>query len=393
MSYTVTNRPKFFERSKCLARDGATVTVSGADGGSEENLLSFSKHSAYISTNGEGPANTVTIYITLPENTEINRLFLLNHNLLDLQIAWQVDGGAMTGFTNIYSTKLTCVAANTTNSTGTSVKDGTTGITGVYPDESQEGQLIKERYYWLTALDANTLKVEWSWTINGLRTTVGNFDLTNDTDTSITGTGLKVTGGSAVNLTAGDVAYCLPTRPADTGVIEETDNTRSNSYFEFDAVTVDTIRILCRKTFPDDTEQKIIEQVIATKEYENSPLDYPCSKMPINLDQNEKTLRHYGNGRVNNVKGNEHFSCTLDYTQAMNPSDNDLEMFETLWRLRTSFIVWPSGGFENHRIRALSGHRPCDVYNVTTIGNYESEYYKNLYNSGGVVRLDLEESV
>ena len=394
MAININNNPKFFERSKCLVRDGASVEIHDEYGNdTSENMLSYNRYSQFTSDGASGVS--VEITITLPSDQEINRIFLLNHNFYTFQISYRLDEGGWTGFENWYSSKLTCDAANTVNSTGTTVKSSA-GITGVYPDETQEGQLIKQRYYWFTALDAETLKAEWSWSEGGHRTTVGNFTVVQNDDTSITGTGLKITGGAdAIDMTANDIAYCLPTRPVTTGpaTISETDNTRSNSYFEFDTVTADQIRISVDATFPLDSEEKIIEQVIVTKELDNSPLDFPCMAMPIDVSKNNKVFQPFQTSRIDNRKGYEHFIVKLDYTQAMNPSNNDLELFDELEDSNASFLIWPCGGFENHRIRAIKGHRPQDVFNVNTVEDTKTyEFYKNLYNSGAVTYTILEES-
>jgi len=400
MTININNNPKFFERSKCLVRDGAEVSVTtnstpttyGND--TNENMLSFDRNSKFLNSNSAG--NNSFINIVFGEQSNINRIFLLNTNIRTFEIDYITTLPATTdNFTNAYVSTPTIADGNFVNYVGSSIKNANTGVRYFIADTDQEGELIKLRYYWLVAVSATAVDVYWSWSIGGHRTLLErSVNVVTDTINDINNSGLEIIGGdSTIGMTIGDEAYMLPTHDVITGgIFGVTRNTRSNIYIEFDAVDAYGIRIDVTETNPDDNEELYIEQIIATKEYDNSPLDFPCMAMPIDISQDDKIFRSFGSNRIKNRKGREHISMMLDYTQALNPSANDIEMLETLWEERNSFLVWPNGGFDNHRIRAIKGHRPQDVFNVQTIDSLKSEYYKNLYNSGAVIGIPVEEA-
>lgn len=88
---------KFFDRSKSFAADGATATAS-SNSESAKNILSGNYFVNWASS-GSDDTTTETITITFNEAT-IDRIFLIDHNLKEYSIKYDVSG-TPTDFTNV----------------------------------------------------------------------------------------------------------------------------------------------------------------------------------------------------------------------------------------------------------------------------------------------------
>ena len=85
---------KFFSKSKCLKKDGGSVTASTGSGG--DNVISLNRYVRWDSV-GSDDTTTETLVITFPSTT-FNRLMIVDHNLKEFDVTY---GAGATAFTNV----------------------------------------------------------------------------------------------------------------------------------------------------------------------------------------------------------------------------------------------------------------------------------------------------
>lgn len=75
------------------------------------------------------------------------------------------------------------------------------------------------------------------------------------------------------------------------------------------------------------------------------------------------------------------------------PIEGDITLSNTMFDMRESFTLWPSGGGfgSKHFLFATEGWRLEDIYNVQTIGRKGRNWYKNFYKSGINTNLNMIE--
>lgn len=91
----ITGGIKFFEKSKCLSKDGATIVASSGDSASAY-MLSMNRYFRWDSV-GSDDTTTETITITFPSTT-ISRLCITDHNLKDFSVTY---GAGASAFANV----------------------------------------------------------------------------------------------------------------------------------------------------------------------------------------------------------------------------------------------------------------------------------------------------
>lgn len=92
---TITGGIKFFEKSVCLSKDGATIVASSGNAASS-NILSMNRYLRWDSV-GSDDTTAETLTITFASAT-INRIFISDHNLKDFSIT---HGAGATSFVNV----------------------------------------------------------------------------------------------------------------------------------------------------------------------------------------------------------------------------------------------------------------------------------------------------
>lgn len=83
---SITGGIKFFEKSVCLLKDGASVVVSSGD--VVADYLLDTNPLTYWNSVESTDLVTESIFITFPQETEISRIFILDHNFKDLEILY-----------------------------------------------------------------------------------------------------------------------------------------------------------------------------------------------------------------------------------------------------------------------------------------------------------------
>jgi len=93
----ITGNNKFFEKSKCLQIDGATAAVSS--GTNTADFIIDQNNYTYWRSSSSNDLTTETIEIEFDE-VEIDRIFLMRHNLKDYKIEYW-NGSAWTHFSSV----------------------------------------------------------------------------------------------------------------------------------------------------------------------------------------------------------------------------------------------------------------------------------------------------
>lgn len=93
----ITGHPKFFNKSQCLEKDGATIQASSGDASSTYAI--DQNPSTVWRSSGSNDTTVETITVTF-DSVAINRIFLLGHNLKDFSIQYD-NGGTWTHFSSV----------------------------------------------------------------------------------------------------------------------------------------------------------------------------------------------------------------------------------------------------------------------------------------------------
>lgn len=107
---SMTGGISFFDKSKCLFKDGASC-VASSNTGDQNLVLGTNKYYRWESI-GSDDMTTETITITLPSAVAISRIFLLGHNFDTFQIQY----GSSSDFANV--TGLDSYSSNDISETG-----------------------------------------------------------------------------------------------------------------------------------------------------------------------------------------------------------------------------------------------------------------------------------
>lgn len=96
---SITGGIKFFDKSKSLGVDGATITASSGDSSADYAL--DRNAATYWRSVGSLDVTTETITVTFSSSKTFNRLFLLDTNFKDFNIKYDVSG-VWTHFSSVY---------------------------------------------------------------------------------------------------------------------------------------------------------------------------------------------------------------------------------------------------------------------------------------------------
>lgn len=169
--------------------------------------------------------------------------------------------------------------------------------------------------------------------------------------------------------------------------IDVSDYAGDAAYFEFDEVTTDTIIITIDTTQTADAEKEIV-QFIATNEI-GTLTGFPTITGGA-ADRTERRAVSVS-GRSHIEKGYESFSFSLELSSYNVQAD--LDVLEGLHDRNEPFLVWLCGGKPTNFRFKQRGFRVGDVYQMQTVGEMTSGYYRNIYPAGVEKRYRFEEAI
>lgn len=94
---SMTGGISFYDKSKCLQKDGASCVASSAT--ALQNLILNSNKYFKWTSSGSNDATTETLTITLPTAVSISRMFLIGHNFKSFDVRY--DNGSPADFANV----------------------------------------------------------------------------------------------------------------------------------------------------------------------------------------------------------------------------------------------------------------------------------------------------
>ena len=157
-------------------------------------------------------------------------------------------------------------------------------------------------------------------------------------------------------------------------------NTDTTSYFEFDSVTCSKIRLTLSTTMSTDDEKTIAELLVFT---ELGTLSASPVKTKIGFPKYGVQRKSANGGSINVIFGKK-YQGSFTYT---NVGISDIEIFETLDNLGTSFYFWPCGG----NTYTNMGFRLKDIYLVNYTNDFEPNDDANLLNGNHKITCDFDE--
>ena len=158
--------------------------------------------------------------------------------------------------------------------------------------------------------------------------------------------------------------------------ILETGFSRNTAYYQFDAVTTDTIIISIDTTQTVDAE-KFLHQFIITNEL-GTLTGFP-DMTGIKLDRNDRKDKAIS-GRLHIEKGYETASFRLKL--ASYPVQADIDLLDSLHSRELPFLSWLNGGKPDQFRFEQRGFRLEDVYQVKVDKPAKNSFNKNIYVLG-----------
>jgi hypothetical protein len=172
--------------------------------------------------------------------------------------------------------------------------------------------------------------------------------------------------------------------------ISQSGYTVNASYYEFDAVTTNTIIIQAKNVQdPATIVEKFLGSFIITDEIGTFSVD-GLALPNASVNANNRVERNLNNKAIVQ-RGVDTFSCSLNSQYLYN--QDDLDLYTNLFDRNDDFLVWLCGGRYGtpyFRVNAKP-YRPLDVFRVRNVGDLDNNYYKNLYNAGMAGTLNLIE--
>jgi len=169
--------------------------------------------------------------------------------------------------------------------------------------------------------------------------------------------------------------------------VSETVNVLDNNRYQFDATSMQMIRIVINSTQVVDAD-KIIKQLIITEELGQFD-GWPEIKKPKLSTNKRKSLMLSGKSNV--VESVGAFSCTLSVKNWK--SDADLTLLETIFFKREGMLLQLNGFDEAQFSSVRMGYRNEDVVLVRAVSDYTPEWFNGLYLTGQKAEIKLEEVI
>lgn len=171
----------------------------------------------------------------------------------------------------------------------------------------------------------------------------------------------------------------------DTATISETDFSYDTAYYEFDAVTTDTIIITIDTTQITDAE-KFLMWFITTTELGTFE-GYP-EKPNIKPDRAIVRQKNAAKGqRI--IKHKERTSLNINMKHY--PFQADIDLMSDLQDREDAFLVWPHGGKPEQFRMTLRGYRTQDIYLMQIASPMATGFFKNTYCRAAELKVKLEE--
>lgn len=171
--------------------------------------------------------------------------------------------------------------------------------------------------------------------------------------------------------------------------INETTNTKTSSFFEFDLVSTSRLQLIITGTINAD-DDKTIRQFIATDKVLSGQLvGWPEIKSPRH--GSNKRVNRMLSGKVNVVESRGAF--TFDLSVSNWNIDADLDIIEEIYFGRRAVLVSLSGGDEEQFSHLRVGYRNEDIYFMRATNDYSPEWSRGIYNNGLRIRMKLSEAI
>jgi len=168
-------------------------------------------------------------------------------------------------------------------------------------------------------------------------------------------------------------------------VINETINTKTTNEFQFAKVSATQFRIIITgtQTVNDD---KTIKQLIFTESIGQLE-GYPEIKNP-KYSLNKKQIKLLS-GKSHIIRQRGFFSASLNVKNYNVTSD--LDIIESLYFSSDGVLLWVNAGDSAQFSREHIGYRGEDIFLVKPVDEFTPEFYKSLYKSGIVLKMNLTE--
>lgn len=168
--------------------------------------------------------------------------------------------------------------------------------------------------------------------------------------------------------------------------IDTTTNTAESTFHQFTAVETTQIKVTIRGTITAN-QDKYLFQLIATEEMGQFNA-WPIIKPTVSRNrQRSKTLS--GKEIVRPNIGAHQMQLNI----AILRDSEDIALLEAIYDANEGVLIWVCGGDESQFSTAPRGYRLEDIFLMSPSAEYKPEFYKGLYQSGIVVKLDLVEVV
>ena len=167
--------------------------------------------------------------------------------------------------------------------------------------------------------------------------------------------------------------------------IQETNNTKETSYYEFTSVNTQKIRVSIDTTQTVNAE-KYIYEVIATEEL-GTLTGYPVYNQSFSRNAIKKQTAR---GRAKYSILDESYTVNLSFDHYPTAADHTIIL--GLWNGLKEFLIYPCGGNEDQFRFEQKGFRLEDIYLVWFSDTFDPNYEQNVYSLGLNYSVGLEET-
>lgn len=175
------------------------------------------------------------------------------------------------------------------------------------------------------------------------------------------------------------------TKEGTQATVTETVNTKTTSYYEFDSVNTEKIRLSIDTTQTVDAE-KYIYELIATEEI-GTLVGYPIYSGTF---AKRRALKQAFTGRQAQSIMGESYRGSLAFN--FYPVEADHLVIKELWELDKEFLIYPCGANEDQfRYTTMIGNRLRDIFLVNFISDLTPIYERNVYINALNYSVNLSE--
>lgn len=172
-----------------------------------------------------------------------------------------------------------------------------------------------------------------------------------------------------------------------TDPIQPTDDDNETTYYNFQSVQADTIRIIIYGTQVADADKQIKQLILTEKlgQFEG----FPIVKSPTTATNKRNTKMLSGKARV--VETLESFKCSLQVKHWR--KEADIELVQDLYFLREGFLLWINSNKPEQFFSEVRGYRKQDIYLVRPTNEFKGEYAGGIYSNGLKQSINLAEVI